>query len=260
MASPEKNEFNEDVVLVTGSRRGIGEAIARYFGRYGATVIVTDLPEHSSEGQSTAESIREKEGEATFIGADLTKPEDIDYLIEEVVDEYAKIDHVVNNASYINFDYSQNCSLSDWELLMNVNLRAYWLVAKHSYNYMDSGTVTNISSIHATSTIPAAFPYNVSKSGVSGLTRALAIDFGPKIRVNSVEPGQIKVDRNESVINEQDEKIEEAYPLKRLGEKSDITGVVGFLASDSAKFITGANIPVTGGLHCVQPGYWQDFR
>lgn len=250
--------FDGEVVLVTGSVRGIGAAIARAFGQEGASVVVTGLPTHAARGRAVAEAISEGEGDARFLGADLSEEAAVDDLVDGSASAYGSIDHVVNNAAVVHTESARACSVDDWESLMRVNLRAYWLVARAALAHMDAGTVTNVSSIHATSTTPAAFPYSVSKAGVAGLTRSLAIDFGPDVRVNSVEPGQIVVERNESRVREQPDDVADAYPLERLGEVEDVAGAVTFLASDAAAFLTGVNLPVDGGLHCVQPVYWRD--
>lgn len=258
MSTDSEARFRGDVVLVTGSVQGIGAAIARSFARDGATVVVTGLPAHATQGQAVAEALTEDGGDAVFIEADLSDPTAVETLVDGAVDEFGAIDHVVNNAAVVALETPQDCSVEQWEQLMHVNLRAYWLVAKAALEQMDGGTITNVSSIHATTTTPAAFPYNVSKAGVAGLTRSLAVDVGPSVRVNSVEPGQVAVERNASVIETQPDDITDAYPLKRLGTASDVAEVVTFLASDAAAFVTGANVPVDGGLHCVQAAYWRD--
>ncbi|MBX0296957.1 SDR family NAD(P)-dependent oxidoreductase [Haloarcula nitratireducens] len=248
--------FAGEAVLVTGSTSGLGAKIARHFGRAGASVIVTGLEANAESGRTVVDAIEDTDGQATFVAADLGDDEQIERLASKSAAEFDGIDHVVNNAAVMTTETAEECSQAEWDALMQVNLRAYWLVVKYSLPYMERGTVTNISSIHATSTVPGAFPYNVSKTGVAGLTRALAVDLGPAVRVNSVEPGQVRVGRNESVITAQDDDVPAAYPLERLGDPSDVASVVAFLASDAASFLTGANIPVDGGLHCVQPAYW----
>lgn len=248
--------FDGETVLVTGSTSGIGAEIARHFGRAGASVVVTGLHANADSGRTVAEAIEETDGDATFVGGDLRNDNKIRRLVSESVDAFSGIDHVVNNAAVVTTEDAAECSPAEWDTLMRVNLRAYWLIVKYSLEQMDCGTITNVSSIHATSTVPESFPYNVSKTGVTGLTRALAVDLGPDIRVNSVEPGQVRVERNESVVAAQDDGVPAAYPLERLGDPSDVASVVAFLASDAAAFLTGANIPVDGGLHCVQPAHW----
>lgn len=207
-------------------------------------------------GGAVAEIIEETSGDARFVAADLRSDDEIRRLVSEGAAAFDSIDHVVNNAAVVTTEDAADCSPTEWDTLMRVNLRAYWLVAKYSLAHIDRGTITNVSSIHATSTVPESFPYNVSKTGVTGLTRALAVDLGPAVRVNSVEPGQVRIERNESVVAAQDAEVPAAYPLERLGDPSEIASVVAFLASDAAGFLTGANVPVDGGLHCVQPAYW----
>jgi NAD(P)-dependent dehydrogenase (short-subunit alcohol dehydrogenase family) len=247
--------FDGDTAVVTGSTRGIGAEIARHFGRLGASVVVTGPPDQVRAGRAVSRAVSGTDGDGTFVPADLRDEAEVESLVKGATSAYGDIDHVINNAAVVTTESPRDCTTAAWESLLAVNLRAYWLVVKHALAHLDRGTVTNVSSIHATATLPEAFPYNVSKTAVAGLTRSLAIDLGPDIRVNSVEPGQVVVERNESAVEAQSDEVSESYPLERLGDPEDVASVVAFLASDAAAFVTGVNLPVDGGLHSLQAAH-----
>jgi NAD(P)-dependent dehydrogenase (short-subunit alcohol dehydrogenase family) len=117
---------------------------------------------------------------------------------------------------------------------------------------METGVIINISSNHAFSTMPAHFPYNAVKAGINGMTRAMAVDLGPNIRVNTVNPGWIGVKRTLEQMDEgYRDHLEEIHPIGRIGRPKDVAGTVAFLASDDAAFITGASLLVDGGRGAV---------
>ena len=258
--TPCPGRFEGDVVIVTGSTRGRGETIARRFAAEGASVVVSGRT--VADGEAVAESIREGGGDAAFVEVDLRDPDAIAALIEGTVEEYGTIDVLVNNAGVETYTTATEATMADWNLVVETDLRAYWLCAKHAVEHVEEGAIVNVSSNHAFATTPGMFPYSVVKPAVEGLTRALALELGPQIRVNSVAPGWTEIERTTADLDEEThERAKASHPLGRLGRPEDVAGAVTFLASDDAAFVTGTSLVVDGGRTAVlQDDALPDYR
>lgn len=243
--------FSDLCVLVTGSTRGIGAQIARRFGAEGARVVVTGRS--ISSGKEVASQIVESGGNATYIEADLREPDDIDSLIDQTVAEHGAIDVLVNNAAVQTNTAVDAAGFEDWNAVVETDFRAYWLCAKEAASHMEAGSsIINVSSNHAFLTMPAHFPYNAVKSAINGMSRAMALDLGPEIRVNTINPGWIAVERTLRDLDDDAlDDLESIHPTGRIGRPEDVAGVAAFLASEDAAFITGASITVDGGRCAV---------
>lgn len=245
--------FEGDVVLVTGSTHGIGLGIARRFAREGASVVVNDHGEY--DGPAVAAELREAGGEATFVEADVTDPGAVERLVDRTVEEYGRIDVLVNNAGGGTQDRPEELTLAEFEETLALSLRSGWLTVEHALEHMPAGaSVVNVSSRLGAETVPASFPYDAAKAGVDGLTRSLAVDLGSLgIRVNAVAPGAIEVEDLPASDADlaQDPPVD---PAERWGRPADVAGVVAFLASDDAAYVTGTVVPVDGGRHAVLSG------
>lgn len=252
--------IEEQVAIVTGSTRGIGEGIARRFAAEGAAVVITGRT--TPDGQAVADSIGDAGGSATFVEANMRSPDDIAALFEVTLGEFGGLDILVNNAAVQTETSVEEATLDDWDTVLETDFRSYWLCAKHAYEYMAEGTIINISSNHAFTTMPDHFPYNAVKAGINGMTRAMALDFGPDIRVNTINPGWVAVERTTAEMSgEKRKRLESIHPVGRLGSPEDVAGVAAFLVSDDAAFITGANITVDGGRSAVmQDDTLPDYR
>lgn len=239
--------------VVTGSTRGIGAAIAERFAMEGASIVVSGRSEE--EGERVAERITsEHAGEATFVWADMRDPAAIARLVEETVKIHGRIDIVVNNAGVQTETTAREATIEDWEFVLETDFRAYWLTIREAIEHIpDGGSVINVSSNHAHSTMPAHFPYNAVKAGINGMTRALAVELGPLgIRANTISPGWIEVERTrEELPEDRREHVEAIHPLGRIGDPKDVAGVAAFLASDDAAFMTGSNLLVDGGRGAI---------
>lgn len=256
--TPER--FTDSVVVVTGSTRGIGAAVAKRFAAEGAAVVVTGRS--TDDGEAVVSEITDTGGTAVFVEADMRSPDDIGALFEATVDEFGGIDVLVNNAAVQTETAADDTTIDEWELVVETDFRAYWLCATHASKQMDGGAIINVSSNHAFATMPAHFPYNAVKAGINGMTRAMALDLGPRIRVNTINPGWVAVDRTTADMDRQRRRqLDRIHPVGRIGRPEDVAGVAAFLASDDAAFVTGASILVDGGRGAVmQDDTLPDYR
>ncbi|MCH7661163.1 MAG: SDR family oxidoreductase [Euryarchaeota archaeon] len=248
------DRLEERVAIVTGSTRGIGAAIAERFAAEGASVVVSGRSEE--EGKQVAERLDSEggEGEATFVRVDMRDPDAISRLIEKTVEEYGRVDVLVNNAGVQTETTAREAGMDDWEFVLETNFRAYWLAVKEAIEHIpEGGSIINVSSNHARTTMPAHFPYNAMKAGINGMTRALAVEFGPLgVRANTISPGWIEVERTrEELLADRREYVESIHPLGKIGDPEDVAGVAAFLTSDDAAFMTGSNLLVDGGRGAV---------
>lgn len=252
--------FADATVLVTGSTRGIGAGTARRFAAEGANVVVTGRTEE--DGREVVDRIRDAGHEAIFVRADMRNPDDIAALLEAAAEEYDGLDVLVNNAGVETNTAVHEATIDDWEFVVETDFRSYWLCAKHAVEYMDDGAIINISSNHAFLTMPKMFPYNAVKAGINGMTRAMALDLGPEIRVNTVNPGWIAIDRTiDAVDPEYRDELASKHPVGRIGRPEDIAGAVTFLASDDAAYVTGTSLLVDGGRTAImQDDALPDYR
>lgn len=244
------NRFDGKTAVVTGSTRGIGAGIAERLAAEGAQVVISGRT--NDAGRSVAKSIREQGGEATFVETDVSVPESIHALFEATIDAFDSIDVLINNAAIQIEQSAEALDLPKWEQIVNVNFRGYWLCARAAYRRMESGTIINISSNHASLTMPKHFPYNAIKAAINGMTRSMALDFGPHVRVNTISPGWIDVDRTTEEMSEKErQRLASIHPVGRIGTPTDVAGAVAYLASEEAGFVTGAELLVDGGRSAV---------
>ena len=242
--------------FVTGAGQGIGRGIAAVLAENGASVTIAEL--NTATGQSAADALSTAGHQAQFVKVDIRSEDDIKAGVARHVDSFGGLDILVNNAgANQHFDASQ-MSVDEWEASLGLNLRGAWLCSKHALPIMaeqGGGVIINIASVHATMTTYNFFPYNVAKSGMLGLTRSLALDWGHhNIRVIAVSPGWVRTPPTVDGFARADDpaaeeqRVRDIHPLKRIGEPEDIGDLVAFLASDEASYITGTEIVIDGGI------------
>ena len=239
------------VALVTGAASGIGEATAKCLAAEGARVAVVDIDEEG--GRRVAGQITDAGGEALFVAADLSEADQVRAMIDTTAATFGRLDILHNNAIWFRHAPATELDEADWDRTLNVGLKAVFLAAKHGIPVMrqtGGGAIVNTASVHSLVGFAGATAYDTTKAGLMGLTRVLAIDYGPDIRVNAVLPGAILTplwDR-EQVPEEVRQAYADMVPAKRLGTGEDIARAVLFLASEEASFITGTSLVVDGGL------------
>ena len=238
--------------LVTGAASGIGEAIAHAYAREGAAVIVSDI--ERERGEAVAESIRRAGGQAQFVAADVSKPEDCERMVRAAVDRYGRLDWACNNAG-IGGDLAPiaDYPLESWQRVIGVNLSGVFYCMKYEIQTMlkqGGGAIVNIASILGQVGFAAAGAYVAAKHGVVGLTKNAAVEYATRgIRVNVVGPAFIKtpmlstLEKDPAVM----EKIVSLHPIQRLGRSEEVAELVIWLSSDKASFVTGSYYAVDGG-------------
>jgi NAD(P)-dependent dehydrogenase (short-subunit alcohol dehydrogenase family) len=239
------------VAVVTGAASGIGEGTARRLAEEGATVVVSDIDVDG--GKRVVDEIRAAGGQAAFVRADMSKTAQIRRLIERSEKDHGRLEILVNNAIAFRHAPATQLDEKDWDLTLNVGLKAVFLAAKYGIPAMQrsgGGAIVNIASVHSLVSFAGATAYDAAKAGVLGLTRTLAIDYGPDVRVNAVLPGAILTPLwdKEKVPEKERRRYARMVPAQRMGTAQDIANAVLYLASDEASFVTGASITVDGGL------------
>ena len=247
------NETNTDqpVVVITGGNSGIGAAIAQDFAETGAKVVIF------GRNGETLEATRERLGSDTLaVQGDVTRPADLDRLFAETKARFGRIDTLVVNAGIGKVRPFEEADEAHFDQTMDINVKGAYFTAQKALPLLaDGGTITFISSVVNVKGFPGFSVYNASKAAVRSLVRTLAAELAPRnIRVNSLSPGPVETpifDRMglpEDGVDETVQAFVSMVPLQRIGRPEEIAATVAFLASDGAGFITGADIPVDGGL------------
>ncbi|CAG2176832.1 unnamed protein product, partial [Oppiella nova] len=252
-------DFTGKVVLVTGSSSGIGEGIAKLFSVLGAKVVVTGRKE--DQVKRVAQEVQElspKRLKPLAVVADVTKTDDLNRLLNQTIQTFGKLDVLVNNAGIGMFAGVKDKNfMKSFDLINRVNLRAYLRLSQLSVPYLEetNGTIISISSIASMLPTKLGMAYGISKSGVDMMTKVLALELGPKIRVNAVNPGLIETNIktgntgvDPDLIPIFEAQMVSRTPLKMRGKPLDVAYAVVYLASKEAQFVSGANLVVDGGL------------
>ena len=245
-------DFHNKVVLVTGAGKGIGAAVAFRFAEAGADVLV-HYRSSREKAEKTCARIEALGRRAVTIQADLSKTEQVMNLIKQTLDVFGKIDILVNNAGAYPVSSILDMEQTEWQQVLDSNLTSVFLctrfVSKDMIARKINGAIVNISSITATNPVPGQAHYGSAKAGLELFSRTAASELGVYgIRVNLVSPGLIWRENLEKDWPEGVESWQEKVPLQRLGQPEDVADAVLFLASQAARWISGANIVVDGGM------------
>lgn len=234
-------------IIVTGSSRGIGKAIAEKFLREGHNVVVNGRSEMSQEAKAHYSSY---EGTAYFIAGDVSDPTFAKALIKETKKQFKKIDVLVNNAGITRDNLIIRMSDEDFDATLDINLKGTFYTSREVAKVMlkqRGGHIINLSSVVGTVGNPGQANYAASKAGVIGLTKSLAKELAPRgVLSNAIAPGFIESDMTGELSDEVKEKALEAVPLSRLGKAEEVAELVGFLSDQH--YITGQVFHVDGGM------------
>ncbi len=247
--------LQDRTALITGGASGIGRAIARLFAQEGAAVLIVDRDE--AAGAAVAREISEGGGRALFEATDLTRAGDCARSVRRAVSDFGGLHILINNAGIIRRATVVDMPVEDWDLVMNVNLKAIFLMCREAIPVMaggGGGAIVNTASGWGLVGGPRAVVYCASKGGVVQLTRAMAIDHGPQqIRVNCICPGDtdtpLLAEEGRQLGAPADRFLQQAAdrPLGRVGTPDEIARAALFLASDDSSFMTGSALVVDGG-------------
>jgi len=243
------------VAIVTGGGGGMGRADAMLLAKEGAKIVVTDLDEAAVK--NVAGEINSQGGKAVSIKHDVTSETDWSTVLRKTLEEFGKLDVLVNNAGVILYKKIEDISLSEWRWLMSVNLDGVFLGTKFAIEAMKKnggGSIINIASVAGLIGNPDASAYHASKGGVRSFSKAAAIEcskagYGYNIRVNSIYPGVINT-RMADDLKKDEAKYKTAvswHPIGHFGEPEDVAYGVLYLASDESKFLTGSELVIDGG-------------
>jgi NAD(P)-dependent dehydrogenase (short-subunit alcohol dehydrogenase family) len=245
------------IVVITGAGSGQGRSASLLFCAEGASVVGSDW--NAELGDQTARMVKERGGESIFVRADVSNSADVKNLIDAALKKYGRIDVLYNNAGV---GFSSELSMADiletpeedWDRVIAINLKSMYLTCKYAIPSMvqnGGGSIINTASIAAMIGSEAAHAYTASKGGMIALSRALAVEFGPKnIRVNCIAPGAIDTPMIAPVVDPLKKSGREFMqsPIRRLGKPEDIAYCALYLASDESSFVTGATFVVDGGF------------
>jgi len=244
-------KLDDRVAIITGASRGIGSAIAKRFATEGAKVVI-NYNKSEDKASRLVDEIRKNGCQAIAVRADVSKPDEVKQLVKKTVDAYGRVDILVNNAGVMFQNTFLDATEEIWDQTIDINLKGAYLCSKEVAPIMlkqKKGKIINISSNSGTYH-PSALrfvEYVVSKAGMNGLTRALALKLGPYVNVNAICPGWIETEMVGNTDPEVERRVLEETALKRFGTADEVANAALYLASDDSNFVTGELHMVTGG-------------
>ena len=242
--------FKDEVVIVTGSTRGIGKEIATAYAKQGATVII--LGRNAQVADQTRDKLKAMGLKAESFGCDVANLQNVQEIVNKIVDKHNRIDILINNAGITKDNLLLRMSEDDWDEVIRINLRGVFNFTKVVTKVMlkaKKGKIINISSVIGISGNAGQANYAASKAGIIGFTKSVAKEIASRgITVNSIAPGYIQTEMTAQLNEKMHEEILKNIPLQKFGKVEDIAGVCLFLTSKEADYITGQTIVVDGGM------------
>lgn len=242
--------LTDQVVVITGSARGIGKEIAVTFAREGAKLVICDI--NAQQANQTADELSQNGVQAFGTSCDVTNLASVEDMVDKILDKYKSIDILINNAGITRDNLLLRMSENEWDAVLNTNLKGTFICTKVIIKYMlkaKKGKIINIASIIGIVGNAGQANYSASKAGIIGFTKSIAKEFASRgITANAVAPGYIRTEMTDKLSEKAREAIFANIPLARMGTPTDVANACLFLASPDADYITGQTIVVDGGM------------
>ncbi len=241
----------DEVAIVTGGSKGLGRAMAFGLAECGAKVVVASRTVSLIE--ETANEIIKKGGQAIAVPVDVKNPQSIEQMVDQVMEQYGRVDILINNAGIAPMKKTMETDIEDWNDVLNTNLKSAFLTSKIIAKGMikqRKGKIINIGSVLGNMASNVAMPYCVSKAGIAQMARALALEWAPfGINVNCIAPGFFETEMTAEQREDESHMkfLKYKIPFKRLGKPDEIVGAALFLASRASDYMTGAVLYIDGG-------------
>ena len=247
-------QLQNKVAVITGSSLGIGSAIALALAREGAAVAV-DYRSHPDEAKQIVDEVAGSGGRAVSVHADVSDPGDVRNLIQRAVEEFGRLDIMINNAGIEEKMPFLETPLDVWNRTIAVNLTGAWLGCQEAARQMVAqggpGRIINVSSVHEDLPMPTNSPYCAAKGGLRMLTRTIAVELAPHdITVNNIAPGAVDTPMDAPLKGDPDrmQQLLSEIPLQRMGKPEEVAALALYLASDAAAYVTGSTFVIDGGM------------
>jgi NAD(P)-dependent dehydrogenase (short-subunit alcohol dehydrogenase family) len=251
-------DFKNKTVVITGAGKGIGAACAKLFFDEGANVVLLDKDEDDkiiTDARWFAQQ------------CDVSKEDEVKHAADKVYERFGSVHYLINNAGIQRYGTVTETTSDEWDKVMNVNLKSYFLCAKYFIPHIHAsgkGVIINVASVQAFVSQKSVAAYTTAKTAILGLTRSIAVDYAPNIRCVAICPGTIDTPmlrKSFSLSPNPDEVMQECidmHPIGRIGNPKEIAEVIKFMCDDNAGFITGQAIRVDGGLGITINGSKKD--